>query len=124
VFTAHVVTKEGSPLAGVELVVVAYGDQADDAPSQAVSELKTSSPRAGGPREKGRMPARADMGHQSRSNQKPHACLVNLFAERTPIHTLPAWAGIDWDAVEANVRRLPERIDRATTHQAWQAVDL
>ena len=47
---------------------------------------------------------------------------MNIFTERTTEHPLPSWAESDWHAVEANVRRVPERIYRATTHQAWKKV--
>jgi RNA-directed DNA polymerase len=42
--------------------------------------------------------------------------------ERTEGHPDPTWADINWHAVEGNVRRLQERIYRATTNQAWRTV--
>ncbi len=44
------------------------------------------------------------------------------FTERTEGHAQPTWADISWHAVETNVRRLQERIYRATTHKAWRTV--
>ena len=44
------------------------------------------------------------------------------FTERTEEHSYTTWADINWHAVEGNVRRLQERIYRATTHKAWQRV--
>ena len=45
-----------------------------------------------------------------------------LFIERTKGHSQPTWADISWHAVETNVRRLQERIYRATTNKAWRTV--
>lgn len=44
------------------------------------------------------------------------------FTERTEEHPYTTWADIHWHAVEANVRRLQERIYRATTNTAWRTV--
>ena len=44
------------------------------------------------------------------------------FIERTEDHLYTTWADINWHAVEENVRRLQERIYRATTHHAWRTV--
>jgi len=44
------------------------------------------------------------------------------FTERTEDHSYPTWADINWHAVEGNVRRLQERIYRATTNKAWKRV--
>ena len=44
------------------------------------------------------------------------------FIERTEGHPDPTWADINWHAVEGNVRRLQERIYRATTNKAWRTV--
>ena len=44
------------------------------------------------------------------------------FIERTEDHLYTTWADIQWHAVEENVRRLQERIYRATTHNAWRTV--
>lgn len=44
------------------------------------------------------------------------------FIERTEDHLYTTWADINWHAVEENVRRLQERIYRATTNQAWRTV--
>ena len=44
------------------------------------------------------------------------------FTERTEGHAPPTWADIRWHTVETHVRRLQERIYRATTHQAWRTV--
>ena len=42
--------------------------------------------------------------------------------ERTEDHSYTTWADINWHAVEGNVRRLQERIYRATTNKAWKRV--
>ena len=47
---------------------------------------------------------------------------MNPFIERTEGHPDPTWADINWHAVEGNVRRLQERIYRATMHNAWSKV--
>jgi RNA-directed DNA polymerase len=47
---------------------------------------------------------------------------VNTFTELTEAQTEPTWASIDWAAVERNVRRLQERIYRATERQEWKKV--
>jgi len=44
------------------------------------------------------------------------------FIERTEEHPSTTWADINWHAVEGHVRRLQERIYRATTHKAWRTV--
>lgn len=44
------------------------------------------------------------------------------FTERTEEQSYTTWADINWHAVEGNVRRLQERIYRATTHKAWKRV--
>jgi RNA-directed DNA polymerase len=45
------------------------------------------------------------------------------FIERTEDHHLyTTWADINWHTVEENVRRLQERIYRATTNKAWRKV--
>ena len=44
------------------------------------------------------------------------------FTERTEEHPYTTWADINWHAVEGNVRRLQERIYRATTNKAWRRV--
>jgi RNA-directed DNA polymerase len=44
------------------------------------------------------------------------------FIERTEDHLYTTWADINWHAVEENVRRLQERIYRATTNNAWRTV--
>jgi RNA-directed DNA polymerase len=46
------------------------------------------------------------------------------FIERTEDHHLyTTWADINWHNVEENVRRLQERIYRATMHKAWRRVN-
>jgi RNA-directed DNA polymerase len=45
------------------------------------------------------------------------------FIERTEDHLYTTWADVNWHAVEENVRRLQERISRATTHNAWRMVN-
>ena len=40
--------------------------------------------------------------------------------ERTEEQPYTTWADINWHAVEGNVRRLQERIYRATTNKAWR----
>jgi len=45
-----------------------------------------------------------------------------IFAERTEEHPYTTWADIKWHDVEGNVRRLQERIYRATTDKAWRTV--
>ena len=47
---------------------------------------------------------------------------MNPFIERTEGHPDPTWADINWHAVEGNVRRLQERIYRATMNKAWRTV--
>ena len=44
------------------------------------------------------------------------------FTERTEEHPYTTWADIHWHAVEDNVRRLQERLYRATTNKAWRTV--
>jgi RNA-directed DNA polymerase len=44
------------------------------------------------------------------------------FIERTEDHPYTTWADINWHNVEGNVRRLQERIYRATTNKAWKKV--
>jgi RNA-directed DNA polymerase len=45
-----------------------------------------------------------------------------LVIEPNSEHKLTCWAGINWTAVEANVRRLQGRIYRATADQDWKQV--
>jgi hypothetical protein len=45
-----------------------------------------------------------------------------LCIERTKGHSQPTWADISWHVVATHVRRLPERIYRATTNKAWRTV--
>lgn len=47
---------------------------------------------------------------------------MKLFIEQTDKHSYSGWATIIWRAVEKNVRRLQERIYRATERQAWRQV--
>jgi RNA-directed DNA polymerase len=47
---------------------------------------------------------------------------MNPFIERTEDHLYTTWADINWHNVEGNVRRLQERIYRATKNQAWRQV--
>ena len=47
---------------------------------------------------------------------------MKLFTERTEEHPYTTWADIKWHNVEGNVRRLQERIYRATTNKAWRTV--
>lgn len=42
--------------------------------------------------------------------------------ERTAGHPDPTWADIHWHAVDGHVRRLQERMCRATMHNAWRQV--
>src|SRR5712692_3821384 len=44
------------------------------------------------------------------------------FIERTEEPPSITWADINWHAVEGHVRRLQERIYRATTNKAWRTV--
>jgi RNA-directed DNA polymerase len=44
------------------------------------------------------------------------------FIEQTEGQTQPSWADIDWHAVETNVRRLQERIYRASMEGRWDKV--
>lgn len=46
---------------------------------------------------------------------------MKVFIEQTDQHA-PAWDQIDWGRVERNVRRLQERIYRATERQDWKTV--
>ena len=45
-----------------------------------------------------------------------------IFTERTEEHPATTWADINWHAVEGHVRRLQERLYRATTNTAWRTV--
>ena len=47
---------------------------------------------------------------------------MNPFIERTEDHLYTTWADINWHNVEENVRRLQERIYRATMNKAWRRV--
>src|SRR5215831_20555512 len=47
---------------------------------------------------------------------------MNPFIERTEDHLYTTWADINWYNVEENVRRLQERIYRATMNKAWRRV--
>ena len=44
------------------------------------------------------------------------------FIEQTGERADPQWQDVDWRAVESNVRRLQERIFRATQRQDWKRV--
>lgn len=44
------------------------------------------------------------------------------FIEQTGEHADPRWQDVDWHAVESSVRRVQERIFRATQRQDWQRV--
>ena len=45
-----------------------------------------------------------------------------IFTEQTTEHPSTTWADITWHAVEGHVRRLQERLYRATTNKAWKRV--
>jgi RNA-directed DNA polymerase len=47
---------------------------------------------------------------------------VKVFTERTEGHTQYTWADIRWRSVETHVRRLQERIYRATMNKEWKQV--
>jgi RNA-directed DNA polymerase len=47
---------------------------------------------------------------------------VKVFIERTKDQSPTTWADINWHAVEENVRRLQERIYRATMNKDWRKV--
>jgi hypothetical protein len=47
---------------------------------------------------------------------------VKILTERTVGQTHSPWADIDWQAVETNVRRLQERIYRATVDGEWTQI--
>jgi RNA-directed DNA polymerase len=47
---------------------------------------------------------------------------MKIFIEQTDERFISGWATIIWRAVEKNVRRLQERIYRATERQAWRQV--
>ena len=47
---------------------------------------------------------------------------MGIFTERTEEHPYTTWADINWHTVEGHVRRLQERIYRATTNKAWRTV--
>lgn len=47
---------------------------------------------------------------------------MKIFIEQTDKQTGLGWASIIWRAVERNVRRIQERIYRATERQAWRRV--
>ena len=48
---------------------------------------------------------------------------MHPFIERTEDHRSTTWADINWRTVEGHVRRLQERIYRATTNKAWRTVN-
>jgi RNA-directed DNA polymerase len=48
--------------------------------------------------------------------------MVSIFTELTEAQPEPTWAAINWPAVERTVRRLQERIYRATEREEWQKV--
>jgi RNA-directed DNA polymerase len=45
-----------------------------------------------------------------------------ILTERTEEHPYTTWADIHWHTVEWHVRRLQERIYRATTNKTWRRV--
>ena len=45
---------------------------------------------------------------------------MKIFIEQTDERTTPRWEQINWHHVEKNVRRLQERIYRATERQEWK----
>jgi len=45
-----------------------------------------------------------------------------IVTKRTEEHPSTTWADINWHTVEGHVRRLQERIYRATTNKAWRTV--
>jgi len=47
---------------------------------------------------------------------------MNVFIEQTKEQAQPTWADINWRTVEANVRRVQERIYRATEAGDWRKV--
>jgi len=47
---------------------------------------------------------------------------MKIFIEQTDERSISGWATIIWRAVEKNVRRLQERISRATERQQWRQV--
>jgi RNA-directed DNA polymerase len=47
---------------------------------------------------------------------------MKIFIEQTDERPISGWASIIWRAVERNVRRLQERIYRATECQRWKQV--
>jgi RNA-directed DNA polymerase len=47
---------------------------------------------------------------------------MGILIEQTGEQTPPSWEHINWHRVEATVRRLQERIYRATERQEWQKV--
>lgn len=47
---------------------------------------------------------------------------MGVFIEQIDKRETPTWADIDWRQVERNVKRLQERIYRATEAQEWQRV--
>jgi RNA-directed DNA polymerase len=47
---------------------------------------------------------------------------VSIFTELTEAQPEPTWADINWPGVERTVRRLQERIYRATEREEWQKV--
>jgi RNA-directed DNA polymerase len=47
---------------------------------------------------------------------------MRIFIEQTDERTPPRWEQVNWHNVERNVRRIQERIYRATERQEWKAV--
>jgi len=47
---------------------------------------------------------------------------MRIFIEQTNERRLPRWEDINWRQVTTNVRRLQERIYRATEHREWKKV--
>ena len=47
---------------------------------------------------------------------------MRLFIEQTDERTLPHWEQVNWGQVTTNVRRLQERIYRATERREWKKV--
>ena len=56
--------------------------------------------------------------------QRPYLrrCETVICTERTAEHPYTTWADINWHTVEGHVRRLQERLYRATTNKAWTTV--
>jgi len=69
-----------------------------------------------------RLPSGPD-GRELKQRPSLRRCeTVQPCIERTEEQPYTTWADLKWHAVEGNVRRLQERLYRATTNKAWRRV--